>query len=202
MASSAFAAAVAATKQSKNLDTVLAGSRYFDAGVPCDVVIQAVDTSDVENDRIAITCKGEGKTWSDKLFLLDQEGGLGFQFRQLLGGVLPNLEALDKLLSRAATDPHALEVLTGMHLRLVFKHGKGCEVRATGNGMFSAYMIDGKGVDQGPVIGEFATVDEARSQMKAAGHKSRYLKIDKVEATAAEANLAAFNSAAATWEGA
>ena len=193
MASKAFMAALASTKQSKNLDTILVGSSHIQEGTH-DVVIQAVDTSAVtEKNKFVVTYATEdGKTYVEHVFMLNYDNTeMSFGLRAMLSALIPDTAALAQLLDTAVTDDSVFETLTGMQVRITLQPGKGFQCRTTGNGTFAAFdTVSGEMVSE-----EYADIKEARMDAEAKGLKRSYLRVVRSECTHKESNLAAFATA-------
>ena len=201
MSSNAFQTALANTKASKNLDTLLVGnaSSYLDEGTH-EVTITATGPSTTRDGaeiptQVALTYSGEGdKVFNDRAYLTSQdESELSFAVRQLLSALIPDTALWDQWMDLALIEgPAAFAVFTGMKLRITLSPGKGYQVRSTGNGKFKAVELDNKGKVVGDASGEYDDVKEVKDAATAAGFFRSYLKIRKAECTHSEANAAAF----------
>jgi hypothetical protein len=210
MASSAFKAALANTKATKNMDQVLVGngSNFLGEGGH-DVTITAIgpatdrDGNAAENQQ-AITYAGEGdKVYNDRLFLTNTDGTeLSYGVRQLLSALIPDTMLLEQWFDIAVSDDHALEMFTGMKCRIELgyrggKDGNSFQIRSTGAGGFAAYIIDSKGKIGEKVTEDHADIADAKNDAKAQGYKQAFLRIVGMTCTHAESNAAAFATAVA-----
>lgn len=189
MASKAFLELAKKARQTKDLSELLVGSSStWMAEGEHDVVIQAVDSSDLDNDKLTVTfVNSEGKEYVDRLFTLTvDKDGFSWGIRRVFSGVLPNEEALTAFLDEAATDPEAFNMLTGMKLKVFLNFGNGFIVRMTDERKFVA--IDNE--TKAEVSGYHDQAQEARDEANAKGLKRAFLRIKKTEATHAESNAA------------
>lgn len=196
MYSKQFKAMLATMKESKNLDTILvgSGSNYLPEGAH-DVVVQAVDTTKLADGFVSVTyANAEGKTHNERLYLMNSKGDeFGYGVRQLWSGTIPSTPALATIIEMMDEDERALEVLTGMKLRISLEFGDGFTCKSVGTGGFAAFdrKTDTKVTD------DFEQLKEAQIAAEAKGLRRSFLRVKKVEATHAEANIEALNFAAA-----
>lgn len=199
MASKAFEAAARAVKESKNLDSVIVGGPVLGAGTH-EVTIQAVDTSDMDAGKLTVTYSGpEDRVYTDRMFTMSQDQTeFSFGLRGLWSAVLADKEAIGRLLELAAKDNHALELLTGMKLKITLYYSDGIQARATGTGKFAGFnSTTGKQETE-----EFPNIKEVGLFCKANGIPRSFLRLGRSEAIAKEENLAAFWPAAEAHEAA
>jgi len=197
MASSAFKAMLARTRESKNLDTVIVGSDFLPEGEH-DVFVQSVDTSKIADGKIGVVFKdANNKVYNDSILIMSKDGTeFGFGLRTLWSALLPDADVLGKLLEWAESSDHAWEVFTGMKCNVELEKGPGYEVRVEENAedgtkKFAAWDRE----SNEKKTKDFATAKEAGDDAKAQGFKRSYLRRRKTRDTEAEANIAAFNSA-------
>lgn len=193
MASNQFKDALKRAKKTKDLNTFVQGSGKYMGPGTYDVVIAGVDTSVAAENKVTITYENsDGKTHVDRSFLTSQEGDLSHTIRALLGAAIPNLEALDKFWDELGESESALEMLTGMRLRITLGFGKGCTIQANSN---SKYVI----VDGDKTVSdlEFNNYKDAGEEIKAMGLKRAFLNVQKAEAINGPANIASLEFALA-----
>jgi hypothetical protein len=206
MSSAAFRNMVSSTTQTKNLDNILVGnaSNYLPEGTH-DVRITAVGPATTKDGEVIdgvvrITYEGEGgKTYNDNLYLTSQDGSeYSYGLRMLWSALIPDKNLLSKFFDLAATDDKAFEIFTGMACRVTLGPGKGFQVRATGDGKFTAVELDNKGAVVERIGDEtYDSIDEAKNAATGRGFKRAYLKIRGMECSAKEANATAFEAALA-----
>ncbi len=189
MASKAFLQAVAALKTSKNVETVLVGTNFLDAGTH-DVSIKAVDTRKADEGKIKIFYTAEdGREFIDDMFLMSQDGTeFSYGTRALWSVTIPNKAALDVFLELVPVDDKAFEMFTGMKLRITLEASKGIQARALGDGTYAGFDVE----SNEKVTEAYAALKDVYDYVKANALKRSYLRIVKSEATAKEENLAAF----------
>jgi hypothetical protein len=196
MASNAFKRALAATGASKNVETMLIGGNYLPEG-DHDVLIKAVDSKDIENGRVTVTYEDkDGRTYTDRLFLMDQNGeGFSPNVRQLWSAVIPDKAALAKFIEIASEDDKAFEMFTGFKLRIQLKPGKGVQARSVDTPEGKKFA--GYDVESGDKVTEnYDEIKEVYEEVKARDLKRSYLRNYRSTATHAEENVAAFFAAA------
>lgn len=189
MASKLFAAALAAFKQNKNVESILVGTSYLSEGTH-DVTIKAIDVKDIDTGKVRVVyVNSEGKEFSDNMFLTDREGGFSYGLRAFLSAISGgDTEVLSKFIELVTSDDHALEIFTGMAMRIILEPGKGIQARATGSGGFAGFDLE-SGEKATP---EFEEVKEVYNYCKANDLKRSYLRLKGSKATSAEKNVAAF----------
>lgn len=189
MASNLFKDAIAKARASKSLDNFVVGSssKYLPPGTH-DVVIQGVDASDADNNKISFVFVGEGdKAHNEKAFITSQQGDLSYQIRAILAACIPSLESLDKFFDELVDHGNTkiFEALTGFKLRVTLSYGKGYQIRATANSKYAAYDT----VTDMPVTGEFDTYEGVRGEADSKGLRRAFLKVTAAEATHGQANI-------------
>lgn len=194
MASKAFSAAIANLKKSKNVETVLVGANFLDAGTH-DVSIKTIDTSAIDEGKLGVTfIDEEGKEYTDRMFLMSSDGAeLAYGLRAMLSALIPDKDALAAFLELVSEDDKTFEMFTGMRLRITLEPGKGVQARAQGDGSFAGYDVE----SNTKVTEDYATIKEVYDFCKANAMKRSFLRVVKSEATAKEDNVAAFKSAVA-----
>jgi hypothetical protein len=191
MASKAFLAALAATKESKNVESVLVGSNYMSEGTH-DVTIKAVDTAKIDEGKIDVTyINDEGKEYRDQMYLTSKDGELSFGVRLLLSAVIPDTAALEAFLDLAARDDKAFELFTGMKLRITLEPGPGIQARATGSGTFAGFDVK----SNEKVTEEFEDIKAVYDDVKAKELKRSYLRPRNLKDTSSESNVPQFFAA-------
>jgi len=194
MASRAFAAAVAATKASKNLDTVLVGAKYLDEGTH-NVTVQSVDTSNAEqNNRLKVVfIDNDGKVHNETVFIMNRDGNdFGYGLRQLWSALIPDTAALSAFFDAVEVDDTAFEMFTGMKLRITLIPDRGFQIKSLGSGTYAAFDVEsGERVSDL----EFATVAEAKDDAEARGLKRSFSRIVRMEATNVDDNIQSLNTA-------
>lgn len=201
MASSAFSKIAATVGTSKNLETILPGAPVLDDSAPHDVTILGVDISKLEDENKVDVIFGDehGKQHREQLFVLDQdEQGLSFGFRWLLAGCIPSNDALKTFLKVAEQNPAIIEAFTGMKMRITLEYGKGIKAHALANGTFVGFdpaIVDEQTGQMIPQTAEHPDVKSVYTEVKATGKKRSYLRVQRIEATNKEENLAAFATA-------
>ena len=191
MASKAFLAALAATKESKNVESILVGSNFLGEGTH-DVTIKAVDTAKIDEGKIDVVyVNHEGKEYRDGMFLTSRDGDLSFGVRALLSALIPDTAALEAFMDLAAKNDKAFEVFTGMKLRFTLEPGPGIQARATGNGTFAGYDVktNEKSTD------DFEDIKQVYEDVKARELKRSYLRVRNSKNTSSETNVPAFFNA-------
>jgi hypothetical protein len=195
--SSLFKKALASLKESKNLDTVLAGSGFLDEGT-YQFTVQAIDSSEINQNKIGITYSTpEGQQFTDKGFFANKDGtSIGMSVRFLVSGCVPDAASFGKILEALDTDDKALEMLTGMKLQATLKRGPGFHTHALAAGGYAAF--DGPNPETATQLTDaFDQIADARDAAKAAGHKQSYVRISSVKAIAADENRASLEKAIA-----
>lgn len=195
--SNLFKKALASLKDSKNLDTVLAGSGFLDEGT-YQFTVQAIDSSEIDDNKIAITyATPEGQQFVDKGFFANKDGSsIGMSIRFLISGCVPDSASFGALLSALEGDSSALEVLTGMKLQATLKRGPGFHIHAMAAGGYAAF--DGANPETAEKLTDtFDEVADARGAAKAAGLRQSYVRIASVKAIAAAENAATLAKALA-----
>lgn len=195
--SNLFKKALASLKDTKNLDTVLAGSGFLDEGT-YTFVVQAVDSSEISQNKIGLTFQTpEGQTFTDKAFFANKEGtSISQSVRLLISGCIPDAESFGALLAALDNDDGALEMLTGMKFQATLKRGPGFHIHATAMGAFAAF--DGANAETArKLTGDFDDVKDAREAAKAQGLRQSYVRITSVKATNAAENAVALAKAIA-----
>jgi hypothetical protein len=188
--SNLFKKALAALKETKNLDTVLAGSGFLDEGT-YTFIVQAIDSSEIGQNKVTITyATPEGQAYTDRAFFANKDGtSIGKSIRFLISGCTPDSESFASILAALDTDDGALEMLTGMKLQATLKRSPGFHVHATATGEYAAF--DGPNAETAKKLtGDFADVADARGAAKAMGLKQSFVNISSVKATHAEENAA------------
>jgi hypothetical protein len=189
MASTGFSSVLYALNMSKNLDKVIVGGDYLPEGT-YEVSIQAIDTSHVHENKLAVTYATEdGKTYTDRMFTTNQaQTEVSYSIRALWSAVLADKDAIGKLIELSAENPKAQEMLTGMKLKITLKYGKGIQAHSIDGGKFVG--IDN---ETGEVITqEYDNIKEVYEEVKARALKRSYLQVKKSEITDKEGNLKAF----------
>ena len=185
-----FAKALAALKETKNLDTVLAGSGFLEEGT-YTFTVQAVDSSEISQNKVAITyATPDGQTCTDKAFFSNKEGtSISMSIRFLISGCVPDSVSFGSILGALETDNGALEMLTGMQLQATLKRGPGFHTHATATGGYAAF--DGPNAETAKKLtGDFDDIKDARESAKAMGLKQSYVRIASVKAINATENAA------------
>lgn len=194
MASRAFLDVLKKTQQTKDLSEVMvgSGSKWLSEGRH-DVVIQGVDCSDLDQDRIKVTYgDDEGNSFTDMVFLLSRnKEEMSFPLRMLLSALIPDTDALSAFLEAMDEDQEAFNMFTGMKLRVILKQGPGFIIKSLGTGNFAAF--DHESGNQ--LTEEFPSAQEARDEALAKGLKKSYLRVNRTEPTHAEANTASLYTA-------
>ena len=191
MASRAFLAALAATSDSKNVETVLVGANFLGEGTH-DVTIKAVDSAKIDEGKIDVTyIDADGKEYRDGMFLTSKDGGFSYGVRALWSALIPDTKALETFMDLASKDDKAFEVFTGMALRITLEPGPGVQARATGNGTFAGYDVK----TNEKVTEEYGDIKEVYADVKARDLKRSFLRVRNSKATSVETNLPAFYSA-------
>jgi len=189
--SNLFKKALAALKETKNLDTVLAGSGFLDEGT-YTFIVQAVDSSEIGQNKVGITyATPEGQTFTDRAFFANKDGtSISHSIRRLISGCVPDSESFGSLLAVLDTDDGALEMLTGMKLQATLKRGPGFHTHALATGGYAAF--DGPNAETAKKLtGAFDDVKDAREAAKAMGLKQSFVRLDSVKAINAAENAAA-----------
>lgn len=201
MASSAFKAAVAAMKVSKNIETVLVGTDFLGEGKH-DVSIKTVDIAALEKGKVTVTyVTADGKEYRDNMFVMGQDGTeFSYGLRALWSALIPQKEALAQFIDLVSEDDKAFEMFTGMKLSLTLAPGKGIQARAQGDGTFAGYDVETlKAAKDGEVVPPttpaYPSIKEVYDYCKGNDLQRSYLRITKSEATAKEENLVAFGKA-------
>lgn len=199
MSTKSFFDTIKSIRTNKEIDKVLAGNAasFLDVGTH-DVTIQAVDTDKLdEHGYFKVTmADSSGKAHNETVFLENREKtDLNFGFRRFLAALFSksnkdSLDVLDKLFGEFMTaNMESLKMFTGMKLRITLAPGKGYTVHITGNQGYAAYE-DGQ-----VVTDEYTTMKEAREAAEAKGLKRAFNRVNNMECTDAEHNIAAFNTA-------
>lgn len=192
MASKAFLQALAATKESKNVESILVGSNFMGEGVHPEVTVKAVDTAKIDEGKIDVVfINSDGKEYRDGMFLTSRDGELSFGVRALLSALIPDTAALEAFMDLAAKNDKAFEVFTGMKLGFTLEPGPGIQARATGNGTFAGYDVkSGEKATE-----DFEDIKQVYEDVKARELKRSYLRVRNMKNTSSETNLPAFFNA-------
>jgi hypothetical protein len=184
MASKLFRAMVAQTKETKGLDSILAGSSYLGEGEH-EVVINSVDVSKADSENyIFVEYSAGGKSHKDLISLFNREQTeIGYGIKSLLAATIPDSEAVAAFF--AIEEDNAFEMLTGMKLKVELAYGKGFRISSTGGGKFVA--VDTETGEQ--IVSERDTVDEAKLEAEAAGHRRAFIRVRGRKACNAEQNV-------------
>lgn len=194
MSSAAFKAILAAQAkgEKKDLGKLITG-QYLGVGTH-EVTIQGVDTSKLEADRLVVSYEdAEGKSYTDRVFVLDYSGdSFSSQLRNLWSALIPDMDAINKLIATAAVNDQAWTVFTGMKCQITLDRGPGFRIKAvtddSGDKKFVA--VDAK--TDAELTEYFNEASEAEDAAIAANHRKSYLRVTNVAATNKEANLNAF----------
>lgn len=197
MASKQFLAALKATEQVKDLDSLLVANTNFLGKGKHDVKITAVDTTEVSTDNpfINVTYENEdGQSHNERVYLVGKDGSLHFSIRQLMAGLAQSGEFLHDFLVTAGADDKLWGALVGMTIRinLGFRHTEG---------VFRVGSQDGKRVAVQPITEEvlYAVNPETQEEWvdgkemsevleRVAGLKRAYLNITAMECIDADGN--------------
>lgn len=184
MASKLFRQMVAQTKETKGLESILAGGTYLGEG-DHEVIINSVDVSKAEEEGyIFVEYQSAGKSHKDLISLFNREKTeIGYGIKSLLAACIPDGDAVEAFF--AVEDDAAFEMLTGMKLQVTLAYGKGFRIASTGSGKFVA--IDTETNEQ--IVGERDTVEEAKLEAEAAGHRRAFVRVKGRKATNAEGNV-------------
>lgn len=192
MASKAFLQVAGNIGKSKNVETVIVGTSHLGEGAH-DVTIQAVDTSKIDENKLGVTyIDGEGKTYTDLMFVLSSDQTeFSYGLRALWSALIPDKGALGTLIQMATEDDKAFEIFTGMKLRITLAPGKGVQARTTGLGKFAGFDVE----SNEKVTEEYDDIKSVYAEVKGRALKRSYLRVVKSEATNSEGNIAQFNAA-------
>jgi len=195
---SKFLEAMKNARATKGLDKVLqgSGSSYLPEGTH-DVTITAVDSSKFAEDSIEVIYADDaGKQQKDRVFLVGNDGDIGYKVKNLLAATIPSTVAYEAFFNELASgNTEAFNMLTGMKLRITLGFVSGYKINLVkdpieGN-KFQAVDVE----NNAPQTELFQTVDEARTAAEAKGLNRAYTRVKKSEANNGEANVAAFLSA-------
>ena len=191
MASAAFLKALQKSQsaEKKDLGQLIVG-QYLGEGQH-QVVIEAVDTSVLDDEKLNITFveKGGSKAYTDRLFIMNREkNDFSFTLRRLWSGLIPDKDAINALLAAMAEDPKAIEAFTGMECQITMGRSPGFTVKATrteGSKTYAAYMVG----EDAPITEEFEEAQAAEQAAKDQGYYKSWVNVTEVVATNKDENV-------------
>lgn len=192
-----FKNVVASMKETKNIDRILVGTAHLGEGSH-DVVVASIDPTRLEENILRFTfTNAEDLAFTDNVFVLDRDGRqLGFQFRRILSGLLPDQKTLAAFMDVLGTDDNFVSVLTGMKVNITLAPGKGFQVRVDAAGKFVAHDTE----TNEALTEAYDDVKTASIAAEGLGYKRAFMRIAEVKVIAKEDNLNAFNTAIAARE--
>lgn len=172
------------------------GDKYLRKGTH-DVVIEAVDVSQVDNNRLGLVFRaaaGKAQHNERSMFLLNKDqDDYSYGFKNMMAALFQSADGLATFIELISANHLNLDVLRGMRLKITLGyHGEGYELAKSPAGHWTA--VNAKTGTQLDGI-EAPTVEAARKAAESNGYKKAWLNIIGVDAVNPELNVSALQSA-------